>query len=181
MNIEIMILYSVWSLTIFSLILIPKKRWGEASIVFLFQQFVTWFLGLLVVEWRLIEYPVRELAQVNETSFTFEFFVYPVISIFFILYYPKLSSLPKRFLYTAAISSIITITEVVFEVYTDLIHYTGWQWYLTWSSVFLTLVLVRIFYNWFFKYDLREKNLSGMFKAVSRKINLKSGESSDKI
>lgn len=158
MNIEVMILYSVWSLTIFSLILIPKQRWGEASISFLFQQFVTWFLGLLVVEWRLIEYPVRELAQVNETSFTFEFFVYPVISIFFILYYPKWSSLPKRFLYTAALSTTITIIEVVFELYTDLINYTGWKWYTTWITVFLTLGLLRLFINWFFKYDVRNNS-----------------------
>jgi hypothetical protein len=156
MNVEKTILYSIWSLTIISLIFIPKNRQREASISFLFQQSITWFFGLLVVEWHLIEYPVRELASVNKTSFTFEFFVYPVISAFFAIYYPDYRSLWIRFFYISFFSTSITIVEAIFENYTDLVKYVHWEWYYTWPSVFTTLCLLRFFYKWFFKYDHRE-------------------------
>lgn len=155
MNVEKTILYSIWSITLISLVFLPKNRLREASISYLFQQSISWFLGLLVIEWHLIEYPVRELASVNKTSFTFEFFVYPVISAFFAIYYPGHRSLWIRFFYLSFFSTIVTVSEVLFENYTDLIKYVRWEWYYSWISVFLTLGLLRLFYSWFFKYDQR--------------------------
>jgi MFS family permease len=151
MNVELTLLYSIWSMTIISLILIPKKRRKEASMAFLFQHFITWFLGLLVVEWHLLEYPVRVLASVNKTSFTFEFFVYPVISTFFALYYPENRSLLIRLFYITIITTGLIVPEVIFEKYTDLIKYIHWEWYYSWISILLTLSLLRYFMKWFFK------------------------------
>jgi hypothetical protein len=148
---EVTFLYSVWSITIFSLILLPKKRINEASIIILFQQLVTWSLGLLVVEWNLIEYPVREFASVNKTSFTFEFLVYPIITAFYVLYYPAGRNRWRRFFYTFIITTAIIISEVLYEKYTDLITYLHWEWYYSWISVYATLCLARIFHRWFFK------------------------------
>ena len=151
MSLESLILYIVWSMTILSLFIIPAHMWREASISFLFQHFFTWFLGILVVEWNMIIYPVRLLASVNSTSFTFEFFVYPVIGIFFNLYYPLKKTFFHRFIYIFAITSAITITEIMLEIYTDTIEYVNWHWYDTWLSVFLTLVFLRVFFIWFFQ------------------------------
>jgi hypothetical protein len=161
MNIELTILYSIWSVTIFLLILIPKDRRKEASIAFLYQHFITWFIGLLVVEWHLIEYPVRLLASVNKTSFTFEFFVYPVISSFFALYYPNNRSLLIRLFYIAIFTSSLIIPEVIIEKYTDLLKYIHWEWYYSWLSVFFTLSLLRFFMKWFFKNSINRNLLKG--------------------
>lgn len=149
---EVTFLYSIWSLTIFSLVLIPRKRLNEASVIFVYQQLITWSLGLIVAELNWIEYPVREFASVNRTSFTFEFLVYPVISIFYVLYYPVHNSIWKRILYTAVITTVLIISEVLFEKFTNLIKYIHWEWYVSWISVYATLYVAQRFHRWFFKF-----------------------------
>lgn len=152
---ESMILYIVYACTFISLAFIPRGKWREASIAFSFQQFVTWSLGLIVVELHLIEYPFRELAEVNGSSFLFEFLVYPVIGIFFCLYYPLKSTNWKKISYISIFATAITIPEVIIEKYTDLIEYIHWDWYVTWSSVYATLYLLWVFYRWY--YGLQHK------------------------
>ncbi|MHC0036264.1 CBO0543 family protein [Pseudoneobacillus sp. C159] len=146
-------LYSVWGITLISVVYLPKKRLREASIIFLFQQFFTWFLGLITVELGLLEYPYRELASVNKTSFTFEFFVYPVISAFFVLFYPKSSRKVVGFVYSTIFTTGLVIPEVLIEKYTDLVTYVHWAWYVSWITIFLTLYMAKWSHRWFFKYD----------------------------
>lgn len=151
MQTEYLFLYGVYGFCFILLAYVPRHRWREASIAFLFQQFVTWFLGLLVVELRLIEYPVRELAHVTRSSFVFEFLALPIVSIFFCLYFPGNRGAWAKFLYTSFFSTILTIPEIMIEKYTDLIHYHKWEWYTTWLSIAATLYLAEIFYCWYFR------------------------------
>ncbi|WP_047984336.1 CBO0543 family protein [Ornithinibacillus californiensis] len=151
MNIEHTILYSYYAAAFISLRFIPRDKWREASVIFLSQQFVTWFFGLLVVELHLIEYPVRELAEVNKTSFLFEFLAFPIITIFFCIYFPQAAVAWKKVLYTSAFCTGLTIFEVVFVKYTLLISYIRWDWYVTWVSVYAALSLSYFFYKWYFK------------------------------
>ncbi|MDZ5471562.1 CBO0543 family protein [Bacillus sp. 31A1R] len=151
MSIEWIILYIVWLVTLGSLFFVPKDRRKEASISFLFLQFLGWFLGLLVVELKWIEYPIRELAHVNRSSFTFEFLVFPAISMFFNLYYPSNRRLLTKIYYISLFTTGIIIPEIIFEKYTDLIKYIHWEWYYSWISVFFTLWIVRGFFSWFYK------------------------------
>jgi hypothetical protein len=94
---------------------------------------------------------VRFFPEVNATSFTFEFFVYPVICTFFNLYYPKNKDKFIMFLCYVSICSAITGVELIFENYTQLIKYLKWTGYHTWISVFITLYVSRLYYRWFFK------------------------------
>lgn len=151
MKIEHLFLYVIYACTFISLAFIPIKKLKEASIIFLFQQCISWFLGLLVVEMHLIEYPIREFSQVNRTSMLFEFFVYPIISIYFCIYYPYKKNSFLKLLYTGIFCTVITIAEVLFEKYTDLISYLKWEWYVSWLSIFATLILAWKFYQWYFK------------------------------
>ncbi|MED4225034.1 CBO0543 family protein [Neobacillus cucumis] len=91
MKVDQLIIYILYSCTFISLAFIPKEKLRDASIIFLFQQAVTWFAGILAVGLNLVEYPVRELAKVNGTSFLYEFFLFPVVTIFFCIYYPRAS------------------------------------------------------------------------------------------
>jgi hypothetical protein len=55
------VLITIWCLTIIGLLcFVPRNKIREANIVFFFKQFMTWILGLLTVEFGLIEYPARE-------------------------------------------------------------------------------------------------------------------------
>lgn len=151
MQIDHLILYIVYGICFILLAYVPRQKWREASIAFLFQQFVTWFLGLLVVELRLIDYPIRELAHVTRSSFVFEFLAFPIVGIFFCLYFPVSRGGWAKFLYTSLFSTTLTIPEVLLEKYTDLIHYHKWEWYITWLSLSATLYLAWIFYCWYFQ------------------------------
>lgn len=155
MKIEPLILYILYACTFISLAFIPKDKLRDASIIFLFQQFFTWFAGILAVGFNLLEYPVRELAKVNGTSFLYEFFQYPVITVFFCLFYPKTNSFWKKSLYICAYSTGLTLPEVIIEKYTNLISYIHWHWYYTWASVYATLFLAWIFYKWYFRLNNR--------------------------
>ncbi|WP_425541874.1 CBO0543 family protein [Bacillus carboniphilus] len=136
-----------------SLAYIPKSKWREASLAFSFQQCITWFLGLLVVELNLIEYPVRELAKVNRTSFLFEFIQYPIVSSFYCIYYPLNRTLRVRILYTSTFCTALVIPEILFEKYTDLISYVHWEWYVSWLSIYISLTILWYFYKWYFRLE----------------------------
>jgi hypothetical protein len=120
----------------------------------LFQQFATWFLGLLTVELGLLEYPYRELPSVNQTSFTFEFFVYPVITTFFVLFYPNARKKMVGFIYSSIFTTALVIPEIIIEKHTELVTYVHWTWYTSWITIFITLYFARWFHLWYFKYDV---------------------------
>jgi hypothetical protein len=144
---------SVWIIMIIALLVfVPKKKMREASAVYLFKLFLTWSMGLFVVQMKWIEYPERFIfPYAHRSNFTFEFFVYPSICVLFMLYYPEKKRYITQLGYFAAYCSIMTLLEVLIEHYTQLIHYIKWTWYWTWISLFLTFFLSRIYYIWFFR------------------------------
>ncbi len=133
------------------LVFIPKNKIRHAWVIFLFTQFITWIFGLSVVELKWIEYPIRLFPHSSYTSFTFEFFIYPGLCILFNLHYPTLKTRLHQFLHYFYYCSAITIIEVILEKNTQLIKYTGWAWYFTWISLYVTFYLSRRIYLWFFR------------------------------
>ena len=62
MNINNIIIVGEWIVTIVGLFMfIPKNKLREANLALFINQLITWLFGLLVVELRLIKYPVRLL------------------------------------------------------------------------------------------------------------------------
>jgi hypothetical protein len=144
---------AVWTIMIIALLVfVPKNKLREASAVYLFKLFLTWGLGLFVVQMKWIEYPSRFIfPYAHKSNFTFEFFVYPAICVLFLLHYPEKKSYIIQLGYFAAYCSVMTFLEVLIEHYTELVHYIKWKWYWTWISLFLTFFLSRIYYLWFFR------------------------------
>jgi hypothetical protein len=159
MNSDLLILIVAWIITIIMLILfIPKDKLREAQLVFIFIQLITWFIGLLVVEFRLLEYPVEFFKYATKSSFTFEYFIYPAICAVFNMNYPVKKTIFKQFMYYFDFCSIMTIIEVLCERYTNIITYLHWTWYVTWITLFITFYLSRQYYLWFFR--LKESELA---------------------
>jgi len=150
-KIENFILITVWVVSFISLLFINKDKYRKASFIFLFAQAPAWIFGVLVVEHGLLKYPYRYFKRANFTSFTFEFLILPIISIFFNIYYPQNETKIKKFIYCSIYSSSLTIFEVTLEKYTNLIKYTGWKWYWTWITICMFLHFVRLVYVWFFQ------------------------------
>ncbi|TCP55622.1 hypothetical protein EV586_103275 [Tumebacillus sp. BK434] len=147
---EHFILYGSLVGTVFALLVgIPKRKLREAVLLFLFPQAITWLFGLVVVKWKLIEYPVRSLPKVTRSSIDFEYFVYPALVVLFNLHFPEQGSRLKRFFWYAGATVGITAFEKVLEVYTDLIEYHGWEWYWTFLTVWVTFYISRLYFLWF--------------------------------
>ena len=69
------LLYFFWIVTILSVfLLVPKDKVRLAWVAFLFKQFLTWPLGLIVVDMGWIQYPIRFFENASYSSFTFEYF-----------------------------------------------------------------------------------------------------------
>ncbi|MCY9663218.1 hypothetical protein P5G65_29545 [Paenibacillus chondroitinus] len=154
MNVKVdyFIILAVWVISAIGMLLVPKRDRRKAHVAFLFQQFLSWILGLIVVENKWLEYPVREL-QRNYSSLTFEFIGYPIIAVYLNIYYPKVKKGWARFLFVLAFPTAITVIEVILETQTQLIKYHTWSWYWTFISIWVTLQLSLVFNHWFFSRD----------------------------
>lgn len=152
MSKERIIEISSWIILAFLLIIyVPVDMLRHALVIFLFKQFMTWIFGHVVVELGLIKYPVRFFKKATSTSFTFEFFAYPALCVFFNLYYPFEDSIARQMLYFFAYTSGITVFEYVLERHTKLIKYIKWNWFCTWITILLTFLASNMFYRWFFQ------------------------------
>jgi hypothetical protein len=149
-TLERMIILTVWAISLIGLLIVPKRYRRKAQAAFLFQQFITSILGLIVVQNGWLEYPAREL-QHNYTSVTFEFIGYPIIAVYLNVYYPAAKSRWIRWLFVLAFPTGITIIEIMLERHTHLIHYHTWDWYWTFLSTLVTLQLSLVFNRWFFR------------------------------
>jgi hypothetical protein len=154
--VEHLILLFAYIITIFLLIrFVARHKIREAWVIFSFKQLLTWIFGLLVVQYKLIEYPVRLFSYASRTSFSFEFFIYPAICILFSIYYPFNRGRLRKTMHYIFYTSVITLIEAFLERSTDLIHYIDWTWYWTWITLYITFFMSNKFYAWFFK--IKEK------------------------
>lgn len=151
LSIETILLTGAYIVSFAAVFFISRKKAAEASFIFMLTQFFSWVLGLVVVQFGWLEYPVHELAKANSTSFLFEYFLMPVLAIFFILHYPSGKPVYIRILYFASIISGFTLIEVIVEKYTMIIEYHAWTWYWTWISMSLVFYVVTTIYKWFFR------------------------------
>lgn len=155
MNMERWILVGIIAISIFAIfLLVPKQKAREAWVIFLSLQIITWPAGLLAVEWNMIDYPVQLFSSANEfnrSSFTFEFFLFPVTAIMFSLYFPEKSKKIGKFLYYFLFAGFFTCLEVLIERYTELVDYLSWHGSYTLLSVMVTLYINHTYYSWFKK------------------------------
>jgi hypothetical protein len=145
------LLIGVWVVSFLLIFTIPRDKFRLALVSFLFKQMITSVVGHVVVEYGLLAYPVTELADINRTSFTYEFLAYPIICAIFNVYYPFNRSRLYQVGYYIVFATALTIPEVLIERYTELIRYVRWNWFWTWGTLFITFLMTRVFCVAFFK------------------------------
>jgi len=147
-------------------IFVPKSKLREAIFGLLLMQSLTWVLGGLMVELKLISYPSHLFSYAFRTSFTFEYVAFPVVGVLFNLYFPKGSNWVKKTGFSILLPSLIVIGEVFLERYTDNIKYLHWNWFYSWGSMLMTLLLEYLIFRWFFKkYHSTQNHMDGRKKS----------------
>ncbi|ABO67364.1 Conserved hypothetical protein [Geobacillus thermodenitrificans NG80-2] len=144
---EIMDQIHLWSLLVIGAILLffslrtpPIK---DKLCVFLLKTYFSTFFGVIVVENKLLEYPVRFLDQYFEASILFEYFLYPIVCVYFYQtsYHSRLPGIIGQcLLYAAALTGV----EVLYEKYTNLIEYHRWTWMYSFITIFVLSFSVRM-------------------------------------
>lgn len=130
---------------------IPKSKIRQAHVAYLFTLIITWFLGLVVAELGVVEYPVRQFPYSYKAHFLFEYFLFPSICALFVVNYPEKKSYFKRFMYYFYFCATFTIAEVIEERYTNILKYIHWSWYVTFITMFFVFYIVKKYNFWFFK------------------------------
>lgn len=116
----------------------PIKDW---LLAFFITGYFALILGVMVVESGMLSYPVT-IFPYFDSSPLFELVLFPVLSLHYYqttYHYSFKGYLLKGFMYT----SILTITEVLLEKFTDLVQYNTWKWYYTFISVYVFFVIIR--------------------------------------
>jgi hypothetical protein len=153
MSKEYIILISTWVISIGLLwVVVPKEKHREAQVSFLFMQSFALLFGAIVVELKLIQYPVRFFDYTFKNSFTFEFLAFPTVSVLFNIFFPKENPFYRKLLYSMSYPTVLIIFEVFLEKYTDNIEYLNWNWFYSWITMWGALLLSYYYYIWFFKY-----------------------------
>lgn len=153
MRMEWWILIFVFIVSTGILFFIPKHKIRLAVVAFLFKQVITFLAGLSVVQFGLLEYPIRLFPSINRASIMFEYYAFPVVCALFNSRYPNNRSSLIQLGYYVLFCTVLTIMEVIIEKYTELITYIHWDWYVTWITIFLSFYLSRLFCIWFFSND----------------------------
>ncbi|MFC5650194.1 CBO0543 family protein [Paenibacillus solisilvae] len=153
LNYDYIVEFAVWVIgAVLLLTLVPKAKIREAWISFLFMLLLSTVFGLLVVEFELIQYPSRLFARAINSSFTFEFFAFPVISVIYNLHYPDRFKLWMRLGYMLFFPAVLSVTELWLERHTNVIKYIHWSWYWSFVTLLLTLQASLLLYRWFCRY-----------------------------
>jgi hypothetical protein len=164
MSVEFVILIAMWAIGIISfLIFTPSRHHRKLIFGYLVCKTLIWLSTLFHVKFNLLIFPIREFPKATDLLLTTEYFFYPLMCGFYIIYEPKLNYF-IRFLYLSSWISILVIVDVMIEKYTNLIEYIHYDWYWTWLNFFCLFALSNKIYRWFF----REKTLFRDDKRVTQ-------------
>lgn len=141
---EIIIL---WSLLIIGIALflysLRKPPIKDLLLIYFMTSFFSIFLGVIVVEEKLIEYPISFLSNYFSSSLLYEYLLFPVVCIYF--YQATYNSkYPSMILKCLLFTSVLTIIEILLERYTDLIDYLNWSGVHSFISIFFLMLFIRI-------------------------------------
>jgi hypothetical protein len=156
MSKERALLVSSWVVLISLLLFfVPRNKIRHAHVAFLFQHIITWLIGLIVVEKNLIRYPRRFFKKSNKSNFTFEYFAFPAITVFFNLFYPEKRNLLIRSFYYFIYLTVLSGLEFIAVKYTKTITYIHWKWYWSTISMGISFFISRLYYRWFFASEFK--------------------------
>ncbi|XQY91393.1 CBO0543 family protein [Metabacillus sp. HB246100] len=146
-----------------------RENLKENLLIFFLKGYLSSFIATVLVKNKNISYPIRLMPKYFSISVVFDYLLFPILCIFF--NQTSLNSRPLMIVFQSLLYSMpMTILEVLFEKYTDLIKYKHhWNWLITYSTLTTTLLVVRVFISF-----TRKLSLEGaQNKSQDNTVNLK--------
>jgi hypothetical protein len=145
---EIIMIIAATGTLLLLIFAVDWRYFRDWVVVFLFNCTLDFIWGSPVVNFKLIEYPVRLLPDMYKTSILFEIWVFPVLCILYNQITRKRGLLPIIG-YAALFSAGITAVEYPLERYTSLIKYLEWSPLTTFYTLMVTFLASRSFIAFF--------------------------------
>ncbi|CAM3832732.1 CBO0543 family protein [Marinicrinis lubricantis] len=150
MSLEWIVITLMWCVGVISVVVCPKQHLRKLLFTMLLCQALTWVTTLIHVYYGLLSFPVREFPKATDLLVTTEYFFYPLICGYYVVYEPS-RHVGARMAYLALWVTGLTTIDIVIERYTDLIEYIHYSWYWTWIVFFGLFAITNISCQQFFK------------------------------
>ena len=135
-----------------------REKLKDWLLIFFVKGYISSLINQIIVKKKHIVYPVRFMSKYFDLSILFDYFLFPLLCVFFNRTSEK-SNLLSIFVQTFLYSTPMTILEVFLEKYTKLIKYKkGWNWVITYFTLVVTFLFVRGFITIIRKLSLETPN-----------------------
>lgn len=120
MTIERFTVVAMTAISIASFFYIPKAKYRLALVSFLISGATTWAASLSLVQFGLVEYPVRVFIRATRGNFMLMHLFVPTVVVWFILTFPYQASIVKKILHYFIFTSFFTWFTYFTAMYTNL-------------------------------------------------------------
>ena len=135
-----------------------REKLKDWLLIFFVKGYISSLINQIIVKKKHIVYPVRFMSKYFDLSILFDYFLFPLLCVFFNRTSEK-SNLLSIFVQTFLYSTPMTVLEVFLEKYTKLIKYKkGWNWVITYFTLVVTFLFVRGFITIIRKLSLETPN-----------------------
>lgn len=131
------------------IVLVTKDNMHRFITAFLVGQALTWLNVTLHAKLGLAEYPVREFPKATDMAFSLQYFVFPVLCGFYVLFEPQ-GPRWQRFVYLLGYSLVPAVLHYVQAKFTQLVAYKHYHWSIPYVVSVIVLMSVNVAVRWFF-------------------------------
>ncbi|WP_223592332.1 CBO0543 family protein [Neobacillus bataviensis] len=151
MTVDVWVLILIWMIGFAAFMLfVPKNRRRRFLIAFLICQTFTWLIAVLLVYFDRISYPIREFPKATHLLLALNYFFFPLLCGFYIIYEPKRNYTVRLLYLSGWVTGVVVIIKLL-EKYTGLLQYQHYAWYWSWLNFFWMFAVTNLLYRWFFK------------------------------
>jgi hypothetical protein len=129
---------------------IPRNQWHALVLCFLAGQAIGWMMETMLLELRVVTFPIREFPRATLLAVTNKIMFIPVMSGLYVTYEPR-KSWRMRLIYLLVWACLLASIENLIATFTKLLDYTGFNWW--WAVLLYASVLAAIngIVRWFFR------------------------------
>ena len=151
MSLEINLLFLIWVIGVIMIAFgVPSHKRHSFFVAFLTAQGMEWLAEILLLQFNVVSFPVREFPKASEMSITLMIFLLPLCCATYVIYEPKKKSWPIRILYLAFWANVMTWMEIMISHFTDLQDHKSYYWLVAMLLFSFELIVANAVVRWFF-------------------------------